>query len=150
MRVRKESRWYDAEAGRLLRPYTEAAGHEAEREGEGGAGTCRAPAHVGQEEAGAPDLLARISCFRGVPTDPLLGPEHRALLDACRRSPHRPLSVAEVAVTTGHPVGVVRVLLGDLRRRGHLRVTVPASSALVPHDEAVDILSEVIDGIRAL
>lgn len=144
MRVGRDDRWYD-DAGPLVRPYTLAPHAEGESEA-----MAHGQAFAVGEDAELLDLLAQVSFVPGAGTDTLLGPEHTVLLDTCRRTPHTPLSVAELAVTTGRPVGVVRVLLGDLRRRGHLCVRGPAASAPPSRASVVGILSEVIDGIRAL
>ncbi|MBO8190985.1 DUF742 domain-containing protein [Streptomyces oryzae] len=71
-------------------------------------------------------------------------PEHFDILALCRRSP---LSVAELAAELDLPVGVVRVLIGDLVEAGLVRVTRPVPPAELP-DES--ILREVINGLRAL
>lgn len=74
----------------------------------------------------------------------LLGPEHRALLTLCRAETQ---SVAELAADADLPVGVVRVLLGDLLEAGYVKVSRPVPPAQLP-DEG--ILREVIEGLRAL
>jgi hypothetical protein len=90
------------------------------------------------------DLLAQVETVPQEAADRMLGPRHETLLSVCARGP---LSLAELAATTGLPVGVVRILLGDLRRRGH--VSVRSQDSFVPSRPAA-LLSEVIDGIRAL
>ncbi|MFD6184263.1 DUF742 domain-containing protein [Streptomyces goshikiensis] len=74
----------------------------------------------------------------------LLGPEHRALLGLCRSETQ---SVAELAADAALPVGVVRVLLGDLLEAGHVKVSRPVPPAQLPDER---ILREVIEGLRAL
>jgi Protein of unknown function (DUF742) len=76
--------------------------------------------------------------------DAALTPEHVAIVVACRREPH---SVAELAADLDLPVGVVRVLIGDLIDAEWVRVSRPVPPAELP-DES--ILREVIDGLRAL
>ncbi|MFE3939566.1 DUF742 domain-containing protein, partial [Streptomyces goshikiensis] len=73
-----------------------------------------------------------------------LGPEHRALLGLCRSETQ---SVAELAAEADLPVGVVRVLLGDLLEAGHVKVSRPVPPAQLPDER---ILREVIEGLRAL
>ncbi|WP_425576390.1 DUF742 domain-containing protein [Streptomyces glaucosporus] len=73
-----------------------------------------------------------------------LGPEHLAIVARCRRAP-RP--VAELAAGLDLPVGVVRVLVGDLVAAGLVRVARPVPAA-EPPDESV--LRDVINGLRAL
>ena len=57
------------------------------------------------------------------------------------------LSVAEIAARLDLPVGVVRVLIGDLLQAS-LVSTFDSDSAVNPPDE--NILQAVIDGLRAL
>jgi len=71
-----------------------------------------------------------------------LGPEHRRLMGLCRR----PIAVADLASETDLPLGVVRVLLGDLRERGLISVSGPAEQGS-PEES---ILRSVLDGLRAL
>lgn len=76
--------------------------------------------------------------------DHSLVPEHLDIVRLCRRST---LSVAELAAELDLPVGVVRVLIGDLLEAELVRVTRPVPPAELP-DES--ILREVINGLRAL
>ncbi|MFJ1551884.1 DUF742 domain-containing protein, partial [Streptomyces sp. NPDC088246] len=78
------------------------------------------------------------------PNKALLGPEHRALLTLCRSENQ---SVAELSADADLPVGVVRVLLGDLLEAGYVRVSRPVPPAQLPDEH---ILREVINGLRAL
>jgi Protein of unknown function (DUF742) len=76
--------------------------------------------------------------------DPL-GDEHIALLDMCRSC--GPLSVAELAAEADLPLGVVRVLLGDLLDAGRIRITQPVPPAELP---GVELLNHVINGLKSL
>ncbi|MCZ9337468.1 DUF742 domain-containing protein, partial [Streptomyces sp. TRM76130] len=58
-----------------------------------------------------------------------------------------PRSVAELAAGLDLPVGVVRVLVGDLVDAGFVHVNRPVPPAELP-DES--ILRDMIDGLRAL
>ncbi|MBB2911591.1 hypothetical protein FHS43_002864 [Streptosporangium becharense] len=78
------------------------------------------------------------------PGGPDLGPEKRRLMALCRGGA---LSVAEVAAHLALPVGVTKVLLGDLTESGHLATRAPAPPAERPD---VQLLQEVLDGLRAL
>lgn len=71
-------------------------------------------------------------------------PEHQAILALVQ---DRPLSVAEVAAGTDLPLGVVRILLGDLLEAERIRVgrTVPAAE--IPD---AGMLREVIRALQAL
>jgi DNA-binding transcriptional ArsR family regulator len=74
------------------------------------------------------------------PTD--LEPEHLALLRRCAV----PMSVAELASTFDLPLGVVRVLLADLRDRELVRIDQPSQERVTD----VRLLREVADGLRRL
>jgi hypothetical protein len=124
------SQWYDGEAGPLVRPYAMTGGR-----------TRSGPTGVSF------DLIALVTLDTGAPgigDDTRLGPEHRALVGLCRTETQ---SVAELAAGVDLPVGVVRVLLGDLLELGCVTVSRPVPPAQLP-DEG--ILREVIEGLRAL
>ncbi|MGW0860456.1 DUF742 domain-containing protein [Streptomyces sp. NPDC002690] len=70
-------------------------------------------------------------------------PEHQAILTLCRR----PRPVGEVAARMNLPVGVVRVLLGDLLEARAIRVRQPADPSGRPN---VRLIKEVLEGLRAL
>lgn len=123
-------RWYDPDPGPLVRPYAMAGG----RTGQGSDG---ARLDLTALVTGAPDPPAPAA-------DSLLGPEHRTLLDLCRRGTQ---SVADLAADAGLPVTAVRVLTGDLLAAGLVRVA-PAPAVELLSDER--ILRELIDGLRAL
>jgi hypothetical protein len=76
--------------------------------------------------------------------DPVgLDPEHLALLRMCRL----PTSVADLAADLDLPLGVVQILLADLRERSLIHVHHPALPARLPDPR---ILREVADGLRRL
>ncbi len=74
------------------------------------------------------------------PTD--LEPEHLALLQRCAI----PMSVAELASGLDLPLGVVRVLLADLRERELVRIDRPTQGRVTD----IRLLREVADGLRRL
>jgi len=76
--------------------------------------------------------------------DATLSPEHVDIVGLCREAPQ---SVAELAAELDLPIGVVRVLIGDLVTREFVHVTRPVPPAELP-DES--ILRDVINGLRAL
>ncbi|RKT11654.1 uncharacterized protein DUF742 [Streptomyces sp. 1114.5] len=123
------ARWYDDEAGPLVRPYTMTRGRTG----------------VGERY----DLIAVAVCDLPDPAldpdapEPPVGPEQARILTLCRGNP---LSVAELAADLDLPVGVVRVLLGDLLAAGLIRVSRPVPPALLPDER---ILREVIHLRRA-
>ena|SRR5271166_5010525 len=71
-----------------------------------------------------------------------LEPEHLRVLRFCRG----PVSLADLAFTLDLPVGVVRILIADLRDRGLVRVNQPAATGL----RDVRVLKEVADALRRL
>ncbi|MFJ8192677.1 DUF742 domain-containing protein [Streptomyces sp. NPDC096094] len=128
-RERPGSQWYDNEAGPLVRPYAMTGGRTR-------------PSPTGVRF----DLIALVTRSPDGPgaDDIVLGPEHRTLIDLCRAETQ---SVAELAADADLPVGVVRVLLGDLVELGSVAVSRPVPPAQLPDER---ILREVIDGLRAL
>ncbi|MHC5258108.1 DUF742 domain-containing protein [Streptomyces sp. UC4497] len=124
------SQWFDQEAGPLVRPYAMTGGRTA-------------PGPQGAHF----DLIALVSLDTGAPgthDDTALGPEHRSIIELCRTETQ---TVAELAAGTDVPVGVVRVLLGDLIELACVKVSRPVPPAQLPDEK---ILREVIDGLRAL
>ncbi|WP_369405980.1 DUF742 domain-containing protein [Streptacidiphilus carbonis] len=122
----------DAELSQLVRPYTLTRGRT--RHAEGAAFDVIAQV-VAADRTGLPD------------PDEAEGaddPEHQQILELVRS---QPLSVAEIAAETDLPLGVVRILLGDLLDAELIRVSRPVPTALLPD---VSVLREVIQGLRAL
>ncbi|MFJ9693625.1 DUF742 domain-containing protein [Kitasatospora sp. NPDC101183] len=78
-----------------------------------------------------------------LPEHVLLNREHRRIVALC----HSLLSVAEVAAHLGLPLGVVKVLVGDLWDLGAVQVLPP-----VPQAERLPttLLEEVLVGLRQL
>lgn len=118
--------WFDDEAGPLVRLYAMTAGRA-------------------RPTSEAFDLIAVVEAGEaGEEAPPDRSPEHAAILSLCRKAPR---SVADVAADCDLPVGVVRVLLGDLLDDGHISVSRPVAPAQLPDER---ILREVINGLRAL
>ncbi|MBO1331487.1 DUF742 domain-containing protein [Streptomyces sp. VRA16 Mangrove soil] len=121
--------WFDDDAGPVVRPYAMTRGRTT------------SPA---QHRL---DLIAVVVAETrgGDPmADQTLSPEHVDIVELCRE---RPQSVAELAAEFDLPIGVVRVLIGDLVDEELVHVTRPVPPAELP-DES--ILRDVIDGLRAL
>lgn len=124
-------------------------------QGDGGHGDpCDATASdAGEPAEGAPGAVGCAFCGGGT-GDAVGGTElhgfdaldesHLSLLDHCRE---RPLTVAELASHADLPLGVVRVLLGDLLRTGRVHVTHPAPPEELPD---VGLLRHVISGLKSL
>ncbi|GHI09235.1 hypothetical protein AQI88_13315 [Streptomyces cellostaticus] len=123
------SHWFDDEAGPVVRPYAMTRGRTT------------SPA---QHRL---DLIAVVGTEPGAGDpdgDPTLAPEHVEIVGLCRDAPQ---SVAELAAELDLPIGVVRVLIGDLVHAELVHVTRPVPPAELP-DES--ILRDVINGLRAL
>ncbi|MFH8371101.1 DUF742 domain-containing protein [Streptomyces sp. NPDC018031] len=121
--------WFDDAAGPVVRPYAMTRGRT------------RSAAE------GKLDLIAVVVADRvdrRSVTDQTLSPEH---IDIVELSRDTPLSVAELAAELDLPVGVVRVLIGDLLHAALVRVSRPVPPAELPDER---ILREVINGLRAL
>ncbi|MYZ38674.1 MULTISPECIES: DUF742 domain-containing protein [unclassified Streptomyces] len=121
--------WFDGEAGPVVRPYAMTRG----RTSSGTRHRLDLIALVVPEPAA--DDPAR---------DQTLSPEHVEIVERCLASPQ---SIAELAASLDLPVGVVRVLVGDLVESEIVHVTRPVPPAELPD---VNILREVINGLRAL
>ena len=120
-----DDHWLDEEAGPVVRPYALTRGRT-------------------RPTGEALDLIAIITAVRGVRPDPAsLGPEHRSVLRMCRL----PTSVADIASELDLPLGVVRILLGDLSELSLISIHHPIPPARLPD---ADILKEVVDGLRRL
>ena len=120
-----DDHWLDEEAGPVVRPYALTRGRT-------------------RPTGETLDLIAIITAVRGVQLDPAtLDPEHIAVLRLCRL----PASVADLAADLDLPLGVVRILLGDLQERSLVAIHHPIPPARLPD---VQILKEVVDGLRRL
>lgn len=127
----ESDRWYDDAAGPVVRPYAMTRGrtsHTAD------ARIDLIALVVTRHEAGDPAAL----------DDHTLSPEHLDIVERCQ---YQAVSVAELAADLDLPVGVVRVLVGDLLEGAHVQIHKPVPPAELP-DES--ILREVIAGLRAL
>ncbi|HET6478743.1 MAG TPA: DUF742 domain-containing protein [Actinoplanes sp.] len=117
--------WLDRDAGPVVRPYAMTQGRVA-------------------PEGGEFDLVAFVVATAGAdPDGGLPHPEHHAIVAAS----WEPISVVELASALDLSIGVIRVLLGDLRSAGLISLYEPPA-ATQPHD--VDVLKAVVNGLRAL
>jgi hypothetical protein len=119
-----DQEWADQEAGPVVRPYALTGGRTR-------------PA--GERF----DLLALVCAVRGVLRDPLqLGPEQLFLLQRCQV----PTPAADLASDLDLPLGVVRILVSDLRERGLVTIHQPNSARLTD----TKLLKDVVDGLRRI
>ena len=118
-------RWLDREAGPVVRPYALTQGRTLPS---GGA------------SFGLIDVVVATSERPSEHFRP--GPEHRRILSVCRR----PTPVVDLTSEIDLPLGVVRVLLGDLASEGMLRVLSTQKQPVT--DER--LLRMVLDGLESL
>jgi len=95
------------------------------------------------------DLVALVSAMRRISIADLdserqakLGPENRRLLESCRA----PVAIADLAADFDLPLGVVRILVADLRELGLVSVRQPAPSGFTD----IATLKEVANALRRL
>jgi len=116
--------WLDQDAGPVVRPYALTGG-------------------LTRPSGQRLDLLDMVRVARRTAQDPPeLSPEQAALLERCQM----PAPIAELAAGLDLPVGVIRILVGDLRERGV--VTIHRAQPAGFND--LKILQEVVDGLRRL
>jgi Protein of unknown function (DUF742) len=118
-------RWMDSEAGPVVRLYALTKGRTLPN---GGASFGLIDVVVATGERPAEH-------FR-------LGPEHRRILSVCRR----PMPIVDLTSEIDLPLGVVRVLLGDLTGEGLLRI-ISAQQQPVPDQS---LLRMVLNGLESL
>jgi hypothetical protein len=116
--------WADDAAGPIVRPYAMVRGRTHVRQGLFDLVTF---------------IVAMVSTLDGWLE---MGPEHQAIVSLC----DRPRTVSEVAGLLNLPLGVVRVLLGDLYEAGAIRARSPDPASRA----SVSLLLEVLNGLRAL
>jgi hypothetical protein len=115
--------WWDGEAGPVVRPYAVTKGRVP------------APSPL--------DVVAYVVATpMAEPPRMPLQPEHHALIAAA----WEPVPLAELAARVDLPLGVVRVLLGDLRSAGLISLYDPPAAGRPHH---VDVLKAVVHGLRA-
>lgn len=117
--------WLDEEAGPVVRPFALIRGRT-------------------RSSGDNFDLIAVVvPTGADAPPEAIIGPEQHRILELAEEG----VTVAEVAAELDLPLGVVRVLLGDLKDHGLINVRPPAQVAPLPSER---ILKEVIHGLRAL
>lgn len=119
------NRWLDREAGPVVRPYAVTKGRTTPS---GGAWF------------GLIDIVVRTG--ERTSEDFRQGPEHRRIMSLCQR----PIPVVDLTSEIDLPLGVVRVLLGDLTEAGMVRV-IPGQEDAEPDQR---LLRMVLDGLESL
>ena len=121
-----DEQWLDAEAGPVVRPYAVTRGRT--------------------RISGEPfDLVATVIATQAQIADlGELGPEHFSVLQLAQA----PATVVDIASDVDLPLGVVRILLADLRELG--LVVIQAPIPMKAHQVDRDTLREVLHGLRGL
>lgn len=108
-------------------------------------GLVRPYSWTGGRTASCVDLAVETLVWsNGREADPAARPEHRMILGLCAS----PRSVAEIAALLKMPLGVARVLLGDLAAAGSVAVHRTAGSADAAPDVA--LMQRVLAGLQRL
>jgi hypothetical protein len=119
-----DGQWVDEDAGPVVRPYALTGGRTRP---------------VGESF----DLLALVCAVRGaIPDVTQLEPEQLTVLRKCRV----PIPAADLASDLDLPLGVVRILVSDLRERGLVTVHGPVAVRLADPQ----LLKDVADGLRRI
>jgi Protein of unknown function (DUF742) len=116
--------WTDEDAGPVARPYTVTGGRTRPR---------------GERHFDLIDIVVATGAEPRRAFSP--GPEHRRILGLCQR----PTVVADLTAAIGLPLGVVRVLLGDLLYEDLISVSRQAQRVTDRR-----LLQKVLDGLHAL
>jgi hypothetical protein len=118
--------WLDSQAGPVVRSYVLTRGRTR---------------HTGA----AFDLVSTVTTINTRVMDPAaLGPEHVSVLHVAQR----PTTVVDIASDVDLPLGVVRILLGDLRELGLVTIKAPVPMQARKVDKST--LREVLHGLRGL
>jgi hypothetical protein len=118
--------WLDSQAGPVVRSYVLTQGRTR---------------HTGA----AFDLVSTVTTINTRVMDPAaLGPEHVSVLHLAQR----PTTVVDIASDVDLPLGVVRILLGDLRELGLVTIKAPVPMQARKVDKST--LREVLHGLRGL
>ena len=120
----RDDQWLDRDAGPVVRPYAITGGRT-------------------RPQGERIDLLATVLSTRaGVYSDLQLEPEYQAVVRHCRR----PKSVADLASDLDLPLGVVRILVSDMRENGLITIRQPARARVADPQ----LLKDVADALRRL
>ena len=120
----RDDQWLDRDAGPVVRPYALTGGRT-------------------RPTGEIIDLLALVSSVEISPmTDLLLEPEYLEVIRQCGQ----PKPVADLASDLDLPLGVVRILLSDMREQGLITIRHPARNRLTDPQ----VLKDVADALRRL
>ena len=120
----RDNQWLDRDAGPVVRPYALTGGRT-------------------RPTGESFDLLALVvSNEKNSMDDLLLEPEYLEVMRQCRQ----PKPVADLASDLDLPLGVVRILLSDMREHGLVTIRPPARTRLTDPQ----VLKDVADALRRL
>jgi hypothetical protein len=119
----RDDEWLDEDAGRVARPYMVTGGRTRPR---------------GERQFDLIDIVVATGAQARRAFSP--GPEHSHLLGLCQR----PTVVADLTAAVGLPLGLVRVLLGDLLYEDLISVSKQAQRT------DMRLLQKVLDSLKAL
>jgi Protein of unknown function (DUF742) len=120
----RDDPWLDRNAGPVVRPYALTGGRT-------------------RPTGETIDLLATVSSTQAAPPEEmLLEPEHVEVIRHCRQ----PTPVADLASDLNLPLGVVRILLSDMREHGLITIRPPSRTRLTDPQ----VLKDVADALRRL
>jgi hypothetical protein len=119
----RDDQWLDRNSGPVVRPYALTGGRT-------------------RPTGAAIDLLALVISTNATVDELLLEPEYVAVIRECRQ----PKPVADLASDLDLPLGVVRILLSDMREHGLVVVRPPARTRLTDPQ----LLKDVADALRKL
>jgi hypothetical protein len=115
--------WHDRGAGPVVRPYALTGGRT-------------------RPTGEAIDLLALVASTDATVDELLIQPEYVAVIHQCRQ----PKPVADLASDLDLPLGVVRILLSDMREQGLVVIRPPVRDRLTDPK----LLKDVADALRRL
>jgi hypothetical protein len=118
-----DNQWLDRDAGPVVRPYALTGGRT-------------------RPTGESFDLLALVVSNDMNSIDDLLEPEYFEVMRQCRE----PKPVADLASDLDLPLGVVRILLSDMRERGLVIIRPPVRNRLTDPQ----VLKDVADALRRL
>ena len=119
----RDDQWFNRREGPVVRPYALTGGRT-------------------RPTGATIDLLALVSSTEAPVDELVLEPEFRAVIRQCRA----PKPVADLASDLNLPLGVVRILLSDMREQGLITIRPPARGRLTDPQ----VLKDVADALRRL
>ena len=119
----RDDGWFDRNEGPVVRPYALIGGRT-------------------RPSGEAIDLLALVSSTDASVDELVAEPEYLAVMRQCR--PPKPM--ADLASDLNLPLGVVRILLSDMREHGLITIRPPARNRLTDPQ----VLKDVADALRRL